>query len=239
MKSVYEVTYQKVQPLDLVIHRQQTLTSTNDWAKAEAAQIEDTRVHLYLTEHQTAGRGRGSNHWIDLETGGALLSTWSFQYAAQPVISQAMGLAVFKASIATWPHLPFGLKAPNDLYCGEKKVAGLLLESVQQGSKNRFLVGLGYNVLAKPSTLADAGCLSDFLDASELTETIWQGFLERLYLEFKYAMRETSATLSPLQRKSLVFALNQFRKKTTEIADLESDGSIILNSGKKIPWQTI
>ena len=68
----------------------------------------------------------------------------------QPTLSPLVGLALYKACSGTWPFLNWNLKAPNDLYISNKKVAGLLIETVTQGDDIRLLVGLGLNVLATP-----------------------------------------------------------------------------------------
>jgi BirA family transcriptional regulator, biotin operon repressor / biotin---[acetyl-CoA-carboxylase] ligase len=87
---------------------------------------------LFLAEKQTLGRGRGENKWISTE--GALLSSWVFEmaFSPQPVLSPMTGLALFNALRKTWPNIAFRLKAPNDIYIGEKKVAGILIETVSQ-----------------------------------------------------------------------------------------------------------
>src|SRR3989344_4221411 len=82
--------------------------STNTKAKAEAFMADTLSEHLivYFAEAQSSGRGRGTHTWSNANPGSQLLSTWSF--------------------------INFNLKAPNDLYINDKKVGGLLIETVSQ-----------------------------------------------------------------------------------------------------------
>lgn len=143
---------------------------------------------LYLTAHQTAGRGRNKNTWTDTTTG-ALLSSWSFRMALppQPIFSPLAGLAVYKAAISVWPDLPWSLKAPNDLYLDGRKVAGILIETIDRGSERRTIVGLGMNVFSAPADVPTAIALNDVigrLNANAITFELWSRFLQSLLVNF-------------------------------------------------------
>lgn len=98
---------------------------------------------------QTAGRGQRGNSW-ESEPGANL--TFSFRIpeagvspASQFVISEATALAV--ADVLD----EFGFKAmvkwPNDIYVGDRKIAGILIEnSVTGTSISQSIVGIGLNV---------------------------------------------------------------------------------------------
>lgn len=219
---------------------QASVDSTNDWAKQEASQRAEDELCLYLADNQSAGRGRGENKWIDAGAGTSLLSTWSLglHFRPQPILAPAMGLSLFRAAHATWPDLNFSLKPPNDLYCCDRKVAGLLLESLQQGTKVRLILGLGLNVFAKPSASAApvAGALSDFLSAERLSIRVWHSFLDRFLLEIVATLQESQTQLSPNQCASLRYAIN---RGPTQIKEVLSDGGLVLTDDQRIPWQTL
>ena len=84
---------------------------------------------------------------------------------------------VEKALKKTWQDLEISFKAPNDLYLNDKKLAGLLMEVLSQGSKRAFILGLGLNVFKSPKNLP-ASCLKD--QVKDLTQTQWQKFLSQL-----------------------------------------------------------
>lgn len=122
-------------------------TSTNDIAKTI---VEEEGGHgtLIIAEEQTAGRGRKSNKWISARGKGLYFTlilgvpvTVSIQ-----LITLAAGVAVAKA-ICSSCSLSTGLKWPNDVYIGERKVAGILTEAVTKGHETvKVLVGVGINV---------------------------------------------------------------------------------------------
>ena len=84
-----------------------------------------------------------------------------------------------KALGETWPELqPFlKVKAPNDLYLKEAKLAGLLLEVLKQGQKQALILGLGLNVFQSPPHL-----LATYMatEAKKINSKTWSIFLEKL-----------------------------------------------------------
>lgn len=158
--------------------------------------------------------------------------------APQPVLAPALGLAVFRAFVATWPDLPFSLKAPNDLFCGDKKIAGLLLENLQQGEKIRLSLGLGINVFSKPD-VPTSGSLAEFLSLPRLSELGWNLFLDRLWLEMVSAMRETKNTLTENQCESLKYALNRNPKLSQAIEKVLPEGSLVYTGGQRVEWHSL
>ena len=213
-----------------------TASSTN--AVAKETLLEPAPISLFVTEHQTAGRGRGGNTWQDQNSGSALLSSWVFQMSKppQPVLSPAIGLAVYTALLATFPALPWSLKAPNDIFLGEKKCAGILLENVQQGPHHRLIVGIGLNIFAGPSEIP-ASSIHEFFSEG-LTETVLFNIFDRLLLELSLGISQTRSELSLQQRQALVFALNQNLQKTEKVSAVGADGSLELAS-KKILWSDL
>ena len=188
--------------------------STNQQAKKEAFNDDSFNENLiiYFADTQTQGKGRGSNSWISTKPGSQLLSTWSFmiEQAPLPVASPMVGLALYKAAVSTWPFLNWNLKAPNDLYIGPKKVAGLLIETLSQGSDGRFLIGLGLNVMFSPAEVENATSLVKELPlASPLLAQDWISFLERLIFEFSIAIQLSFEPLNTTSQASLLAALNK------------------------------
>ena len=216
----------------------QETTSTNLIAKEGLAGT--APISLYLAEHQTAGRRRNNNTWSDAgEKGSAFLSSWVFQLskAPQPVLAPAIGLALWSSLSASFPWLAFSLKAPNDLYLNDKKLAGILIENVQQGSSHRLIVGLGLNVWKAPSDVYNSISLFDLLK-EDLTETAWINVLDRLLLEMSLAISQTRTALSSTQCHGLLHALNKFPNLTTHYQKVDSDGSL-LSSDRKINWSEL
>jgi len=201
-------------------------TSTNDVAKKEAfsPDLLENEFCLYLADDQTAGRGRLERTWTSPQAGSALLSSWSFQVdvAPQPILTTLLGLGLYMSAKTTWPFLQWHLKSPNDLYLKDKKVAGLLVETVSQGSEYRLVIGLGMNILAHPAEVESSTCLLKNLSAdTPLLGDDWISFIERLFFEFSRLIPLISAEPTTTQMHSLLHILNEFPLLEKKFASVE------------------
>lgn len=128
-------------------HRE--LASTNDRALELCRNPELVTPQLVLAERQTAGRGRGLNRWWSA-AGALTFSLVLERPAGEPdfvPISMTAGLAACDAlGQLGWPSSPRpGLKWPNDVLLGGKKLCGILVEVPSHGER-RVVVGVGLNV---------------------------------------------------------------------------------------------
>jgi BirA family biotin operon repressor/biotin-[acetyl-CoA-carboxylase] ligase len=124
------------------------IDSTNDAARRLAAELPGETGLLVVAERQTAGRGRGSNKWWTGD--GSLACSLLFdpsrrgiepRYGSMVPLSAA--IAVIDAVTQRLPSPAIGLRWPNDVYIGERKLAGVLVEGLPDG---RQILGLGCNV---------------------------------------------------------------------------------------------
>lgn len=235
-----QVTSQWAENNHLFVSYRPQEESTNELAKEEAfaENLMAESLCLYLTDHQTAGRGRGSHSWTDSRPGSSLLSSWSFLLGVkpQPTTSCLVGLAVYRACSTTWPFLPWNLKAPNDIYLHDKKVAGILLENLIQGDEVRLIVGLGFNVTASPPNIDTAISLLEALPAgAPLLGQDYLAFLDRLLFELTDAVSRCDESLSPTDQLSLLMALNQHPLLKEKYTVIDADGSLHVGE-KKISW---
>lgn len=219
------------------------IDSTNTLAKKEAfvEELLEESLCLYVTDHQTAGRGRGKNSWSTEIPGSALLSSWSYLLGVspQPTTAPLVGLAVFRACATTWPFLAWNLKAPNDIYIGDKKVAGILLETLQQGGDVRLIVGLGLNVTSSPEEIETATSLVEALPRGvPLLGQDYMAFLDRLLFEMTDAVSHAEEPLSPTDQQSLLMALNLHPLLNEKYTGMEQDGSLLIGE-KKINWSQL
>lgn len=220
-----------------------SMKSTNDLAKSEAfaPQLMNEPVCVYFTEHQTRGRGRNQNTWIDSSNGGSFLSSWSYLVEAspQPTTSCLVGLALFKACLATWPFLPWSLKAPNDIYLNNQKVGGILLETIQQGQHSRLVIGIGLNVFEHPSDLIQATSILNSLTAkTPLLGQDWICFLDRIFFELTEVSSRCDSPLNTSDRATLLMALNLNPCLLDKYVEVESSGNLILPQ-KTINWSEL
>jgi BirA family biotin operon repressor/biotin-[acetyl-CoA-carboxylase] ligase len=96
-----------------------------------------------VTEHQTAGRGRGGRTWADVAGRSLLFSVLlrPSPGSPSPQLSLVAGLAVADA-IDTLAGAEARIKWPNDVLLAETKVAGILLEATE----DVVVCGIGVNV---------------------------------------------------------------------------------------------
>ncbi len=238
-----QITHQwaQVQKLKSIYNPQ--IDSTNAKAKIEAFEPTsfDENLILYLTDEQTAGRGRGQNKWQSAAIGSQLFSTWSFmiEEPPRPTLAPLIGLSVYRAALATWPFLEWNLKAPNDLYIGEKKVAGLLIENVSQGADLRLLIGFGFNVFAFPEEVALATSIAHELPLeTPLLAEDWISFLERLLFEFSFALQLGADPLNSTSTTALIHSLNLHPHLKEKYLALDPSGTLS-TAKKKILWSEL
>lgn len=214
--------------------------STNLTAKELAFEEDllEQQLCLFVTDHQTAGRGRGKNTWTDSQAGTSLLSSWSYllPMMPQPTASCLVGLAVYRACSTTWPFLKWNLKAPNDIYIGNKKVAGILLENVAQADEVRFIIGLGVNITASPDSVETSTSILESLpEGAPLLGEDYTAFLDRLMFELTDAASHCDQPLSPTEQLSLLTALNLHPLLKEKYTAMEADGSLYMGK-TKISW---
>ena len=211
--------------------------STSTIAKQEVASTPG--FYVRLAAQQTHGRGRGDHVWASPPEGSALLATWSWHVSQPPqhLTAPLVGLYVYKALSQTWPSLPWSLKAPNDLFLGDKKVGGLLVETVTSGYAHTLLIGFGLNVFVTPGHVPEATCLAQH-SKEKITESKWQQFLQALHQGFKEAVDQSRIhELSPQLRQDLLDALKR-HPHFKELLDVSPDGDLILPD-RTIDWYSI
>lgn len=130
--------------------------STNTWLKENAGRVDP--MTLVAAIEQTAGRGQRGNSW-ESEPGKNLTFSFCFRPAGvapagQFVVSEAVALAMVDTLAR------YGIRAvvkwPNDIYVGDMKIAGILIENSIAGTEiTRCIAGIGLNVNQK-EFLSDA-----------------------------------------------------------------------------------
>ncbi|HXN32477.1 MAG TPA: biotin--[acetyl-CoA-carboxylase] ligase [Polyangiaceae bacterium] len=124
-------------------------TSTNDEAKRGARQGAPHGA-TWVTEQQTAGRGRQGRAWLSPRAESLLFSVLVREAplpARLPQIALVAGLAVRDAVGRSLPGGEVKIKWPNDVTVHGKKIAGVLVEAITSGQRvEAVVVGVGINV---------------------------------------------------------------------------------------------
>ena len=139
-----------------------SIGSTNAEALARARGGEGGPIWLVTTE-QTAGRGRRHRSWIAPRgnLASSILELMDISPAVAATLGFAAGLALesalrqvsVEASLraAGSDMMKYLLKWPNDVLCGQSKLAGILLEAeTVADDRLAVVVGIGTNVVAAP-----------------------------------------------------------------------------------------
>jgi BirA family biotin operon repressor/biotin-[acetyl-CoA-carboxylase] ligase len=122
------------------------ITSTNDelLRRGEAGAPEGA---LLFAESQTAGRGQFQRHWNSAPGLGlwfSLLLRLEINDATIPSLSAFAAVALVN-TLQQLRISDYGIKAPNDVLIGGRKVAGILVET--RPGRNPFaVIGIGLNV---------------------------------------------------------------------------------------------
>jgi BirA family biotin operon repressor/biotin-[acetyl-CoA-carboxylase] ligase len=167
-----------------MIYRFDTLPSTND----EATAPQYVEGDIILAQRQTAGRGQRGHTWESREgenlTFSLLLEPLFLSPSEQFLISECVALGVCDAL------LHYGIEAQikwtNDIYIGDRKLAGILIEHKLQGSAlARTVAGIGLNVNQKafsddlPNPISMAQATGREFDREQVLQTVATSLMAR------------------------------------------------------------
>lgn len=100
------------------------------------------------TDFQQAGRGQGANRWQSENKKNVLASMLfkpKYVPARQFILNQCFALAV-RSAVARYVS-DVKIKWPNDIYVGDRKIAGILIEHFVEGDTlKNTIAGVGINV---------------------------------------------------------------------------------------------
>ena len=172
-------------PVPVPVLALDSIDSTNAEALRRASAGE--RGPLWITaREQCAGRGRRGRSWTS--PAGNLHATLLLSDPAPPAaaaqLSFVAGLAIHDAAAACAPGLAprLALKWPNDLLCGGRKIAGILIEG--EGSPLAVAVGIGVNCRHHPGDVAfpatDFAAEGADVDAATLLDELTAAMAARL-----------------------------------------------------------
>jgi BirA family biotin operon repressor/biotin-[acetyl-CoA-carboxylase] ligase len=213
------------------------LDSTNT-ALVEEARSGAAEGLVLVADHQTAGRGRLGRTW-SAQPGTALLVSVLLRPPLPidevPVVLMAAGLAACDGVEAAAGFRP-GLKWPNDLVVGDRKLAGLLTGATG-GADPGVVVGLGINVgaAAYPPELAGEATSCEEMasrpvDRGELLVSFLTA-LESRYAAVLSAGRE--ATLAAYRSDSATIG-RRVRVELTSGPALEGNASRLADDGQLV-----
>jgi BirA family biotin operon repressor/biotin-[acetyl-CoA-carboxylase] ligase len=221
-----------------IILRFDSIDSTNLEAmrQAKAGAAEGLCI---VAREQTQGRGRLDRSWQSPKDAGlycSLVLRPRLEMNAWPLITLMTALAVCDALVKAC-GLRADIKWPNDLYSKERKLCGILAETVETAQGHAVVVGMGINLKADslPATVSDLAtsveeAIGEKTDSARILSELLQALNQRYELlqtplGGEHTIREWCANSSyAIGRQVRVALENDTFEGTTR--GLESDGAL-------------
>ena len=121
--------------------------STNDDAKKDLP-AQSSELSIHLAEQQIRGKGRNGKKWISPKGKNIYLSLgWKspLQYSELDGLSLSIGTCVARI-LNKYTDNMVKIKWPNDLLLDQKKISGILIETIEIDKKVGVVIGIGINV---------------------------------------------------------------------------------------------
>jgi BirA family biotin operon repressor/biotin-[acetyl-CoA-carboxylase] ligase len=128
-----------------------TVSSTNDYARDLIEEKSPAEGTVILADYQTKGKGHDGNTWESKAGENLLMSIILYpeflEVSKQFSLSMAVSLGITDALKEMLPGAKFSLKWPNDIYHGNNKLGGILINTEIIGERfNYVIAGIGLNV---------------------------------------------------------------------------------------------
>lgn len=201
-------------PESRIVHLDE-VTSTNPVLQELSTREKLPEGSIVITDRQTQGRGQGNNYWESEPfknlTFSILLYPRNMKASDQFLLSKVISLSVH--DFISQHVDDVWVKWPNDVYVGNKKITGILIENfIESGYINKSIAGIGINInqevfhsdASNPVSLIQLTghsldldtCLSDLMDCIRtryrmLTDG-WTSILNSDYLRYLYRFGQLS-----------------------------------------------
>ena len=126
-----------------------SVTSTNDIAIKKIKQ--GMQSGLIIANKQTKGRGRYGNKWIYLKNNLFMSVFFKLNNNISLRKLTITSCKLVKKSLLKILNKKITIKKPNDLLINNKKVCGILQETMFYNKKRFVIVGIGINLFKSPS----------------------------------------------------------------------------------------
>jgi BirA family transcriptional regulator, biotin operon repressor / biotin---[acetyl-CoA-carboxylase] ligase len=128
---------------------------------------------VVLTDNQTAGKGRQGRRWVDVP-GRNVLSSILLRPLFPPHLLVMLASLAVVDSIAETCHIHATIKWPNDVLVGERKVAGILIETSHDlVGRLVAVLGIGVNVNGRVEELSYYVGQASLITTATTLETVY------------------------------------------------------------------
>ncbi len=228
---------------DFPLYFYDSLESTNEKLKEITEEKDIPEFSVVMAGHQTAGKGQEGNSWESEKgknlTVSILLKPDFLSPANQFYISKIVSIALLW--ILKELSIESKIKWPNDIYVGDKKIAGILIENKIMGNTlSESIVGIGLNVNQQEflSGAKNPVSIKDILNKDvDINDTL-ENLLEKLMFLYKGPYEGETDTideayLKNLYRREGIFSFRDINGEfQAEISDIETSGILVLRDTK-------
>ena len=215
-------------------------TSTMDEAKIKINSIENN--FIISAKEQTSGRGRRGNKWISF-FGNIYCSIALSSYISLNEYFK-IGMLTSVAIKDSLEHIGINeilFKWPNDIYCHQKKISGIIMESIiNKFDKKYLIIGLGINFFSSPNIKNyKTTHISKYINNIKIEEYL-EVFINYFLSYFNEYVLRNNINFIEKYKKSLMFLNENVKIKVNEkkvingmFKGINNDGSLILQQGDK------
>lgn len=234
-------SFVKAHPFYGELHYFEELPSTNDFAKKSVCGSNA----IVLTSFQTSGRGRFDRKWITSPNKN-LTFTLKLKLPLSPSDNRYL---IYYTSLIVYECIkkiledsqidtaPLGIKWPNDILWNNRKLAGILTESVVKSGE--YIIGIGINVNQKDfGSSIEAVSVAEVSKSDHNLNTVLTQFLTNFEEKIHLIEKQNHSFLFDLWLKSTKmigkkcsFLSGNASLKYGFIKNLNEDGSITIESG--------
>ena len=223
------------------------ITSTNTLLK-EMLQSNPALPNFSVVsaDYQTSGRGQRENRWESASGQNLLFSILikpqTLSATKAFAISQIVSVAIAKQLSNYISNIK--IKWPNDIYCGDKKICGILIEnSLMSNCIDSSVVGVGINVNQTDfsASLPNPTSLAILTEKTYCLEKVLEGVMAEIEKHYGNYFSRGESEMNDLYH-NLLYRLNtpaKFRIKNTSVSTknnveeatiigVESNGCLIL-----------
>ena len=187
----------------------ETAESTNKTLREGLEHYDNLSV--VTAREQTAGRGQGAHTWHSAK---GMNLTFSMLFKPTELLAEDMILITCATTLGIRDYLlekgiEARIKWPNDIWVGERKICGTLIENILDGLRIRLsIIGIGFNLNETdwPADLPNPVSLSNLTGERYEPEAELELLVEKIRRRF--AMTDNNDGRSVLQEE---FGKNHFR----------------------------
>lgn len=211
-----------------------TVTSTNDVARELCS---DDGCILVVADGQTNGKGRQGKSFFSPHDSGLYFSlaidtdSPAFDFTG---VTCAVAVAVSRAVLKV-AETETKIKWVNDLYLGDRKVCGILVQAVNENGRIRkLIIGVGINIstIDFPDEIKDiAGSLGKNIDRNVLTAESVNNILELIFAKSEEYIDEYRSKSNVIGRE-ITYIQNGISHTATAV-DIDQKGGLVVRNAKE------